>query len=345
MSSMRSNHTTPPKAVLFWLIGVYILILSMVAVGGITRLTGSGLSMTEWHPLMGWIPPLNHEDWLDVFELYKASPQYLEVNAWMGLEDFKQIFFWEYVHRVLGRVIGLAFFLPWLFFVMRRHIRGVWILKTLVAFVLGGAQGFMGWFMVQSGLVDVPEVSHFRLAAHLSLAFILGTYVLWLALDCHWGRANRSVRRLMWPVLGFAGLLAVQVVYGAFMAGKRAGVLYPSFPDFLGQWFPSQAWEGTSMLSILLDNAHMIHAIHRWLAWLVVLVGCWVAVSVYRHRASPRQGRTALLLLSVLAGQFVLGALTVIWAVPLWTAVAHQVLGFVLVSITGALLHATVRVE
>lgn len=315
----------------------------MVAVGGITRLTGSGLSMTEWHPLMGWIPPLNHRDWLEVFDLYKASPQYLEVNAWMGLEDFKQIFFWEYIHRVLGRVIGLAFFLPWLFFVMRRHIRGVWILKTLVAFVLGGTQGFMGWFMVQSGLVDVPEVSHFRLAAHLSLAFILGTYVLWLALDCHWGRSNGGIRRMIWPVLGFSGLLGVQVVYGAFMAGKRAGVLYPSFPDFLGQWFPSQAWEGTSMMSILLENAHMIHAIHRWLAWFVFLVGCWVAVSVYRHRTSPRQGRTALLLLAVLAGQFVLGALTVIWAVPLWTAVAHQVMGFVLVSVTGALLHAILR--
>ena len=121
----------------------------------------------------GMVSPLSHQDWLDVFDSYKASPQYLEVNAWMGLEDFKQIFFWEYVHRVLGRLIGLAFFLPWLFFVLRRHLRGVWIVKTLIAFLLGGAQGFMGWFMVQSGLVDVPEVSHFRLAAHLSLAFIL----------------------------------------------------------------------------------------------------------------------------------------------------------------------------
>ena len=228
-------------------------------------------------------------------------------------------------------------------FVLRRHLRGVWIVKTLIAFLLGGAQGFMGWFMVQSGLVDVPEVSHFRLAAHLSLAFILGTYILWLALDCGWGQSDRTARHLMGPVLGFGALLAVQVVYGAFMAGKRAGVLYPSFPDFLGQWFPSQAWEGTSVAAVLLENAHMIHAIHRWLAWGVVLIGFFVAGWVFKRRTSGRQAGTALLLVCALTGQFILGALTVIWAVPLWTAVAHQVFGFVLVSITGALLHSIVR--
>ena len=345
MDSMNQGHVTPPKTVLIWLIGVYLLILFMVAVGGITRLTGSGLSMTEWHPLMGWVPPLNHQDWVAVFDLYKTSPQYLEVNAWMGLEDFKQIFFWEYVHRVLGRVIGLAFFLPWLYFVVRRRLKGVWIVKSVVAFILGGAQGFMGWFMVQSGLVDVPEVSHFRLAAHLSLAFVLGTYVLWLALDCLWVSSRRPSKRLYVPVLGFASLLAIQVVYGAFMAGKRAGLLYPSFPDFLGSWFPAQAWEGSGLWSVLIDNAHMIHVVHRWLAWIVAVVGVGVAFWVLKNRVSVRQGRTAFLLMGALILQFILGVLTVIWSVPLWTAVAHQVFGFVLVSVTGALLHACVRTD
>ena len=148
------------------------MVMSMVAVGGITRLTGSGLSMTEWHPLMGWIPPLTQESWLAVFELYKQSPQYVEVNHWMDLEDFKQIFFWEYVHRVLGRTIGTVFLLPWIVFVVRGTLRGSWAWRTFIAFALGGAQGLLGWFMVQSGLTDVPEVESLPTCG----PFILGVY-------------------------------------------------------------------------------------------------------------------------------------------------------------------------
>jgi len=316
------------------------MILAMVAVGGITRLTGSGLSMTEWHPLMGWIPPLNEADWNHVFDLYKQSPQYLEVNQWMTLDNFKQIFFWEYIHRVLGRLIGVVFFLPWLYFVIRRSVRGAWIWRTFIAFALGGAQGLLGWFMVQSGLRDIPEVSHFRLAAHLSLAFFLGAYVLWLAMDISWPTVRTQAQRLRLWVWGFVGLLGIQIVYGAFMAGKKAGLLFSSFPLFFGKWFPAEAWTLEPWWQNLLDNGAMIHGLHRWLGWVVALAGLALAAVVWRNNPSPRQRNLATGLAVTVLGQFVLGAATVMTVVHLWTAVSHQVLGFILLSVTVALAHA-----
>jgi cytochrome c oxidase assembly protein subunit 15 len=337
---MKVNSLHPPKTVLAWLVIVYLMILAMVAVGGITRLTGSGLSMTEWHPLMGWLPPLSEADWNAVYELYKKSPQYLEVNSWMQLEDFKQIFFWEYIHRLLGRSIGSVFFLPWLFFVLRGSVHGAWAWRTFLAFVLGGAQGLLGWFMVRSGLHDIPEVSHYRLAAHLSLAFFVGVYVLWLAMDIYWPQLQRSAHTLRKWAWAFVGMLAIQVVYGAFMAGKKAGLLYPSFPDFFGEWFPAAAWTLTPTWLNFLANPSMIHAIHRWLGWGVALAGLALAVAVWRGEPSPRQRRLAIAIAAAVVAQLGLGALTVLWSVPLWTAVAHQVMGYLLVSLAVALVHA-----
>ena len=159
------------------------MVCLMVLVGGTTRLTGSGLSMVEWRPLMGTLPPLSDAEWVRVFDIYKESPQYQSVNQWMNMADFKQIFFWEYVHRLLGRLIGLVFFLPMLFLWLKGYLVGKQRLRAMVALILGGAQGLLGWYMVRSGLVDIPAVSHYRLAAHLSLAFFLGIYVLWWILD------------------------------------------------------------------------------------------------------------------------------------------------------------------
>ena len=163
-----------PRAVRLWLWSLWLAVLGMVVVGGITRLTGSGLSMVEWQPLIGAIPPLDEASWQAVFARYQLSPQFQQVNHWMQLDDFKRIFFWEYVHRLVGRSVGLLVFVPWLYFVARRRLSRRLALATLGAFALGGAQGLLGWYMVKSGLVDVPRVSHLRLAAHLSLAFGLG---------------------------------------------------------------------------------------------------------------------------------------------------------------------------
>jgi cytochrome c oxidase assembly protein subunit 15 len=334
---------SPPRAVLIWLTLVYVLIGCMVAVGGITRLTGSGLSMTEWHPLMGWLPPLTDDAWHHVFSRYQQSPQYLDVNHWMTLSQFKQIFFWEYIHRLLGRSIGLVFLLPWLVFVFKRSLQGAWIWRTGLAFVLGGAQGLLGWFMVQSGLVDLPEVSHYRLAAHLSLAFVLGAYILWLILDIRWPKQTPTPHPLYYGGLGLLSLLALQTVYGAFMAGKKAGLLYSSFPDFFGRAFPSEAFDLAPLWLNFLDNGAMIHGLHRWLGLALALSAMTLTIAVCRTPITPRAHRLAGVLLLTVLGQLTLGALTVIYSVPLWTAVAHQVVGFILVSVTVALLHALRR--
>ena len=340
---MNPSSNTPTRGVLAWLVIVYLMIMGMVAVGGITRLTGSGLSMTEWHPLMGWIPPLSVADWNHVFDLYKESPEYQKVNHWMDLEHFKQIFFWEYIHRVLGRLIGLVFFLPWVYFVLRKHLRGAWIWKTFIAFALGGAQGLLGWFMVQSGLRDVPEVSHFRLAAHLSLAFCVGSYVLWLAMDIVWPVAQRQSKKLQLWAWGFIGLLSLQIVYGAFMAGKKAGSLFSTFPLFLGQWFPPEAWTFSPWWHNLLDNPSMIHGIHRWMGWVVAFAGLAMAVSLWRSETARRHRMVAMGLGLTVSTQFALGAATVLTVVHLWTAVAHQVMGFILLSFAVATVHALKR--
>ena len=168
----------------------------MILVGGTTRLTGSGLSMVEWRPLMGTLPPLTDAEWSRVFEIYQASPQYQTVNQWMTMSDFKQIFFWEYLHRLFGRLIGLVYFLPMLFLWFKKHLIGKQRVRAVVAFFLGGGQGVLGWYMVKSGLVDIPAVSHYRLAAHLSLAFFLGAYVMWWILDLRSARIGRTINRI-----------------------------------------------------------------------------------------------------------------------------------------------------
>ncbi|MEZ4463423.1 MAG: COX15/CtaA family protein [bacterium] len=175
-----SSPERADRAVRAWLWVVWGMILTMVVVGGITRLTGSGLSMVEWRPLMGALPPLSEAEWLAVFEQYKQSPQYQQVNHWMTLGDFERIFFWEYFHRLLGRLIGVVVLVPGLWFLVRRRLRGKRAVQVLLAFVFGGLQGLLGWYMVKSGLVDVPAVSHYRLAAHLSLAFFVGCWILWI---------------------------------------------------------------------------------------------------------------------------------------------------------------------
>ncbi|MCA9538393.1 MAG: COX15/CtaA family protein [Myxococcales bacterium] len=196
---MPNAREAPSRAVVIWLLFIFAVIGVMV-IGGITRLTGSGLSITEWDPIMGAVPPLNKEEWQEAFAKYQAIPEYRLINSHMDLAGFKRIFFWEYLHRLLGRLIGVFFFVPWLWFTVRRQLRGRWAVRGLIAFALGGLQGLLGWFMVKSGLVDVPAVSHFRLAAHLSLAFFVGCYVLWFALDLRPGPRTADNPEGLYPV-------------------------------------------------------------------------------------------------------------------------------------------------
>lgn len=325
--------TSSDRAVRLWLTAVYLMIFAMVLIGGITRLTGSGLSMVEWRPLMGALPPLSEAEWQRVFGIYQQSPQYAEVNHWMGLADFKRIFFWEYLHRLFGRLIGIVVMVPGLYFLARRRLRGRAAKWVIASFVFGGLQGVLGWWMVKSGLVDRPEVSHFRLAAHLSLAFFVGAWIWWLMLDLRVTQprdGDRGLRRLTWL---FIAILAVQIVYGAFMAGTRAGYMYRTWPDMHGEFWPTGALglpEGN-----LLSNPIFIHFFHRTLAWGVLALGLVVAWKArYARKAAWFLGLSLLL-------QFVLGVGTVVMGMPIAMAAAHQGGAFLLLSAALMVAHVT----
>ncbi len=348
MAEDAPKSADPHRAIRRWLWVVFFAVALMVALGGITRLTGSGLSMVEWRPLMGTLPPLNHVEWLRVFARYQRSPQYAQVNSWMQLADFQRIFFWEYLHRLVGRLIGLLVFAPWLYFMARRRLEGRLAWRVFGALALGGAQGLMGWLMVKSGLVNEPAVSHFRLAAHLLLAFLVAQYILWLILDLapeaplgSRGPADRGTRHGLGALLA---LIVVQLGFGAFMAGKRAGWLSASFPDMNGHYLPGAFFHSANVLHEALNSPMAIHYVHRFLGF-VVAFAVIAFVLWARRRVLPTRLRLALraMLLTTLL-QFTLGALTVIFHVPTWLAVAHQLGGFALLSIGVAALHAAVGV-
>jgi cytochrome c oxidase assembly protein subunit 15 len=290
---------------------------------------------------MGAIPPLTEADWLAVWSKYQHSPQYQQVNHWMALGDFKRIFFWEYVHRLLGRAIGLVVLVPWIYFVLKRRMPRALAWKTLGLFILGGLQGLLGWYMVASGLVDEPRVSHFRLAAHLLLAFATGQFTLWLALDAYVPRQPARALRggRVWAIAGALVLLGLQVCYGAFMAGTHAGYYAASFPDMNGQYLPGAFFTGPSILADALNNPSAIHYLHRLFGWslLAGTIGIWAYLRGVRTRAAVV---SAALIVAVLTfAQFNLGALTVLQHVQLRFAIAHQALAYLLVSSAVLLLH------
>jgi cytochrome c oxidase assembly protein subunit 15 len=319
------------------------MVFAMVIVGGATRLTGSGLSMVEWHPLMGALPPLSESDWMETFQKYQASPQYQRVNHWMALSDFKRIFLWEYAHRLLGRLIGVFFFVPWLLFLVRRSLDRPLAWKTFVAFLLGGAQGLLGWFMVRSGLVDNPEVSHYRLAAHLVLALVVGHYLLWLFLDVRRPPARPSHSQPRGtsnaPTWSFIALLALQLVFGALMAGKHAGLVAATFPDMNGEWIPSTFLSIEPWWRDLVENPMSIHFLHRFFGAAALLSAVGLACWVHRGARTPSERTLAWLLAGLTLLQFVLGALVVIWSVPLHAAIAHQACAFIILSVAVILAH------
>ena len=326
-----------------WLAGVCLLLLVLVAVGGMTRLTGSGLSMVDWRPILGTVPPLGEAQWEARFVQYQAYPEYRLRHPEMTLAEFKTIFRWEYAHRLMGRVVGVAFAVPFLYFLVRRRVRGRLAAKLGIALLLGGAQGLLGWYMVRSGLVDQPQVSHLRLAAHLTLAFALFGYLVWLVLDVAPGRLpaegeGRS-RLLLAVAIVFLALLALQVVYGAFMAGLGAGYAFPEFPTMMGFWVPPGMLSMEPALSNFANNPTTVHFIHRGLGWLLLLAAVLLASGGLALRLNPAQ-RFAVFGVSVLTFlQFLLGVMTVVLAVPRGLAVVHQVTACLLSGAAAALVH------
>lgn len=335
-----------PRAVRVWLNLVFLMVVLMTAIGGITRLTGSGLSMVEWRPLMGALPPLGEAAWVDVFHKYQATPQYQLVNSWMLLADFKRIFFWEYLHRLLGRSIGLVVFLPWLYFLARRQLSRRLVWQTVGLLLLGGSQGLLGWYMVTSGLVDVPRVSHLRLASHLLLAFVVAQAILVVRLGLD--PTTAGARRL--PVGALLGLsvlglaVMVQSSWGAFMAGTRAGWFAQTFPDVNGVYSPAALAGDQGLLYAIVFELGPIHATHRLIAWLLIPLVV-AAVGVAWRSGAPQVQRGLLAIAGLFLLQILLGWLTVVLTVPTAIAVTHQVVALLLVSAVTLTLERGLRAD
>jgi cytochrome c oxidase assembly protein subunit 15 len=324
-----------PLAIARWLIAVAALVFLMVVVGGITRLTESGLSITEWNPVTGAIPPLTHADWLHAFNLYKATPEYIEINgpAGMDLAAFKHIFFWEWSHRLLGRLIGVAFAVPLIWFALKRQVPRGYGWKLVGLFVLGGMQGALGWYMVMSGLVDRTDVSHFRLSAHLILALAIMCALLWVALDLlrlHRTGEDRRSRLTGWGI-GAMAVVAIQVLYGAWMAGLNAGYVASDWPLMNDHLVPDGIDWSNGALFAFTHDPFLIHFIHRWWAWVVVAV---LVVFARKVKARPG-GRPASIAIHASFGtQIILGIATVMTGVDIWVATLHQAVGALVVAAT-----------
>lgn len=323
-------------------LGVWLLLCAasvylMIVVGGITRLTQSGLSMVEWAPIMGVIPPLNETQWLAVFAKYQGSPEYLKVNAGMSLEAFKQIFYWEYGHRVLGRVIGLIYAIPLIFFIFKGMVPKGWYGRLFSLFVLGGLQGLMGWYMVKSGLVDVPHVSQYRLTAHLGLALLIFSLMLWYAMDFLRGDASREAAssRYLHATSMLIIVVFLMMMSGGFVAGTKAGFIMNTFPTMNGQWVPDGLFALSPVWRNLFENAVTIQFVHRCLAALVL------AVVLYTFFSARQQSFNsyAWLLLLVTAGQITLGVSALVYQVPVALGAAHQAGAVALLSASLLLAH------
>ncbi|MCT4641092.1 MAG: COX15/CtaA family protein [Bacteriovoracaceae bacterium] len=322
------------KAVVTWLYLVCFLVFSMVFIGGITRLTDSGLSMVDWKPLMGAIPPLNEVQWNTVFDKYKQFPEYNQVNYSMTLSQFKFIFFWEYFHRLMGRLVGVVFFFPFVYFWFKGKINGHKG-KLFVAFLLGGSQGLLGWYMVKSGLVDRPDVSHFRLAAHLFLAFIIIGFIFWITFEMKLKHILKPVlnKKLLKILSVFFFLLCFQIIYGAFVAGLDAGIGFNTWPLMAGSFISKSAYSAGSLWVNIFYNPVMIQFIHRTIAILLLIIGFLLYFNV-RGLENSVQKKSIIYCLVILFLQFVLGVSTLVLEVPIWAASIHQVVACILFVLT-----------
>ena len=316
------------RRIAYWLIIVAIMIYCMVILGGVTRLTGSGLSMVQWQPIMGTIPPLSQQEWQSSFEKYKQYPEYKQLNRDMDLSEFKRIFAFEYTHRLLGRSIGLVFLIPFLFFFFRKRIKPSLTPKLITMFVLGGLQGLLGWFMVKSGLVDKPNVSQFRLAAHLMMAILIYSYILWTA----WGLLYPTPRNAWAPGVNklrnqvrlLTAVIVLMIISGAFVAGTHAGAIHKTFPDMSGHFFPPGLFAMSPFLTNFVNNTTTIQFDHRLIAYVIII---FLSLTWYRSRRftltrSARNAFNLLLLMMIIQVTLGISTLLSVPAVPVRAGVS-----------------------
>ena len=335
MTAGSTQQAPPPGAVRWWLIVVAALIAVMVLVGGATRLTESGLSIVEWKPVTGTLPPLNEAQWVQAFEGYKAIPQYRELNAGMSLSEFKTIFWWEWSHRLLGRVIGAVYLLPFLYFLWRGALSAELKRRLWLIFALGALQGGVGWWMVASGLTQRTEVSQYRLATHLMLALIILASIIW-TLRRMTGRPQPIVSgRLKISAVALLVLTFVQLYFGALVAGLRAGRVYNTWPEIDGALIPSAArlWFETPWWRNLFDNPLTVQFEHRMTAYALLILALVHAIDATRSRAGAAVTGGAWSLLAAITLQAALGILTLLHQVPIDLALAHQATAMVVLAL------------
>ena len=316
-------NTQQKRITTTWLYSGLVLIALMIIIGGITRLTHSGLSMVEWKLIGGTIPPLNETQWQETFAKYQQFPEYQKINTGMSLSEFKSIFFWEYLHRLLGRLIGLVFIIPLLIFWTKKWFNSKQKKQLLFLLSLGALQGFLGWFMVKSGLVDVPAVSHYRLAIHLVTAFGLMCYIYWLVLSFNdvEKKPNRAINKLSkWLI----ATLVIQIIYGAFVAGLKAGYLLPADCAYLKSIF-GYTFRNANDFN-LLNNSFDIQAFHRLFAWLVFVI----SLINYNKTRKTTLKNTGTLVFALVISQITLGIATLLLRVQIHTATTHQFIAIIL---------------
>jgi len=322
---------TSSKRIAYWLFTVAVVVFFMIAIGGLTRLTQSGLSMVEWKPIMGTLPPLSDADWQEMFEKYQQSPEYKKINKGMNLEDFKGIFWFEYGHRVLGRFIGLIFAVPFAFFVITKQIKRALIPRLLFLFVLGGLQGLIGWWMVKSGLVDHPDVSHYRLTVHLGMAFLLYIALLWTALEQFRQKAEEKHRYAV-PAMLILGMIYATAMSGGLVAGLDAGQQFNTFPLMAGKLIPEGLFIQSPWYHNITENVLTVQFNHRLFAMstAAVIVGFWYVLGQTSLTRMANRARHMMLIAVLL--QFILGVSTLLSFVWIPLASAHQMGAVVLMT-------------
>ncbi|MDG1996475.1 MAG: COX15/CtaA family protein [Emcibacteraceae bacterium] len=323
MNAYIKSHDRNNRQIAVWLFIVCAFVFAMIIVGGVTRLTESGLSMVNWKPISGIIPPLNEAQWTAEFDAYKEYPEYQKVNTGMSLDEFKNIFFWEYSHRVLGRLIGIVFAVPFFYFLARKKVIRALKPHLWTMLLLGGLQGLLGWYMVKSGLVDRPDVSHYRLTAHLGLAVLIYIYMFWLALGLVMPMEGRTKGRPYGLALIYVKVIFVQVLLGGLVAGTNAGLVSDTWPLMFDKVIPDGLFAGAPWYINMLDNPLTIHFEHRTFAYVVTIIALALWWKLKSDRSDSLRLAAHFVMLTILM-QFALGVLTIINMVAIPIAAAHQ---------------------
>ena len=313
-----------------WLFIISFMVVAMIFIGGATRLTGSGLSMVEWRPLLGFLPPLTELEWIRIFELYKLSPEFIQINSWMSLSDFKFIFFWEYFHRVWGRLIGLFFLIPLIYFIYVKRLSGVILFRTTIIFSLICIQGIIGWWMVKSGLNEIPTVSQYRLSIHLSMAFIILGLSFWTAMDLYEGPVKKINLFDKIPII----FISLTIIAGTFVSGMDAGLVYNTFP-YMGDGIVPIEYGSLGIIDPF-ENPVSAQFHHRLLATLTLVI---IILYFINYILKNEINRRIIVLSIAILCQFIIGVFTLLYSVPIILGVIHQFGGVLLFLSSLWLLH------